>query len=230
MVQCPLCFNQVKAFKPNCHVIPRWQVKQTKTNGRYFEISHKKVGTSQSDLKTQSWCEACEEDFAKLDAVGAAFFRSLEAKKNNVEDADYHLYEFKEPENYYWVNKFLCSIIVRFYLHYSQKKLRSDFEHLYNNLYQAYINDTETFAYFFDITKFCLTTVSTPAVCENGIQVMLNGYLTIINTDFGENNFVAENAGKFIVFKVTDPNAPYVKYFFEKLRPHTKPDRRPASH
>lgn len=217
-IQCPLCFKYVSELKSGCHVIPRWQSILTKENGKYLEISSDKVGPGQSDIKTKSWCDSCEAEFAVLDGVGACFFRDNFVFSEKVEER-VNIYRFRDLDTYYKVKKFIGSIIVRHYLYAlsNDKPIRQS-ESFLNEFYKAYLKKEDICIILHDMRKFFLNASSIPAISQDSIQIMINGCLAVLTLDSRPLGDAPISSGELLLYNVTDPELPYVKNFLKILR------------
>ena len=216
MIRCPICSNLVSEFKPNCHVLPRWALNLTKEDGRNFLISTEKSGLNQSDLKTQSWCQECEKEFAYLDSVGAVFFRDND-KLLATDKSELNIYRFHDIETYHWVRRFISSIVVRYYLYLLNDRRVYIGESIYNDIFKAYLNDQEIHFVLHDTRKFNWTTSGCPAPAFGTIQLMINGILIVLTTDMFEKDYYRIKTGEVIVCHVTDPSSPLAKQL-EQIR------------
>jgi hypothetical protein len=220
--QCPVCSNLVFEFKPNCHVIPKWALNLTKEDGKNFVMSAVKNDVNQADMKTQSWCEDCEKEFAWLDGVGALFFRDNDRLLSESK-SEANIYVFHDMNFYKLVRLFLCSVVVRYYLYLLNDRKLSIGESIYNDIFKAYLNDHDINFVIHDMKKFSSTTSGCPVPAFKTIQLMLNGILVVLTTDMFAREYYKLRPGEIIVYNVTTVT-PYVKQFKEMLRRSYTPE------
>jgi hypothetical protein len=118
---CKSCLKNVATFKGGSHVIPRWLMKLAKADLGYFcSIENGQILNKQSDIRTQFWCEECENKFARLDAFGANFFRDRRYFVQEVVTEHYGLptlFELHRGDHFPEVKSFIESLVIRHYLY-----------------------------------------------------------------------------------------------------------------
>lgn len=211
MIQCPLCSEFVLRLKSGCHVIPRWQIILTKDfNGKYFEISSNKTGSSQTDIKTESWCESCEKVFASLDGYGAIFFRDNPNLLKIRHESN--KYVFNSLENYFKFKKFVSSIVIRHHLYALTNHIALiQTGGILNDFYKAYLNKSDIYVELHDMRDFFLSTSGLPIVSQGTIQVVINGFLAVLAVSTESQKSFPLEEGEILFYKVMDYNHPYVK-------------------
>lgn len=214
-IQCPICLAFVSDLKPKCHVIPKWLTKLAKDNkGRYFEISPKKNGSSGQDIKTKSWCDSCEKEFAVLDGIGAAFFRDHPWLSEKI-TGEVNKFLFHDQDRYLAVKKFVGSIVVRHYLRALANKLPIlQSENILNDFFKTYLENKDFHIVLHDLRKFFLGLSGLPMISQGTIQVMINGFLVAITT---EDLDMLITGKELIIFNITNEKHPYVRSFFDFL-------------
>lgn len=146
MVICPMCRNQVKKLKSNCHVIPRAFVKLTKREGRNVELDFKNnsISISQKDDAGDFWCESCEAESALLDGYAASVllyrkeghFKKLQLKTNVL--------IVVSGLNYTNLKKFVISIVIRDYLNKKRSKMETLFsKEIFRKLKKEYFGHSD---------------------------------------------------------------------------------------
>ncbi len=216
---CPICLNYVEEFKSGSHVIPRWAMKLSKDSGVNLKIDEKRISKNTQDLIAESWCRECEDEFGRLDSLGALFLRDNKffVTETTANHPIIHGYETHRGEEYYSLNRFLVSIVVRFYLFMKGNNNNIENAALYENILKYYIAKKEVYFLLTNLVDL-RNSIQEPHAADEQISFVINGYFVQILTSLdkidGEYYTFMDN--QIYVAQSKGPKHPYVQGLVER--------------